>query len=239
MTRSSFGSSTSQWTTGLPARCSSGCGGGNRRSCRAEFADLQVPDSATGCGIPVNPAAVVRLPRAERPATIAAMDSRRRPPPGRALRRHRPAVVGRAQPLRAGRAGAPARDRRRHGRSRQLPARPAPGQQARAVTARRWGGVAGGLLHVPLVDPGSSCDPPHDPRVTWRSSRPPSARRKIGSAARSPIARSMARATRGAKGIVTILPPLRHTGCGVRARGRGCRCRRRALRRCSSFTCPW
>jgi len=78
MTRSSFGSSTSQWTTGLPARCSSGCGGGNRRRCRPEFADLQVPDSATGCGIPVNPAAVVRLPRAERPATIAAMDSRRR-----------------------------------------------------------------------------------------------------------------------------------------------------------------
>jgi hypothetical protein len=42
-----------------------------------------------------------------------------------------------------------------------------------------------------------------------RSSRRPSAVRKIGPSQRSPTARSIARAVRGASGMVTTLPPLR------------------------------
>ena len=42
-----------------------------------------------------------------------------------------------------------------------------------------------------------------------RSSRRPSAARKMGPSLRSPIARSIARAVRGASGIVTTSPPLR------------------------------
>ena len=51
-----------------------------------------------------------------------------------------------------------------------------------------------------------------------RSSRFPSAMRKIGPSQRSPMARSIARAVRGASGIVTLLPPLR-TIARVRCRG--------------------
>ncbi len=40
-----------------------------------------------------------------------------------------------------------------------------------------------------------------------RSSRRPSGARKIGPSQRSPMARSIARAVRGASGMVTILPP--------------------------------
>jgi hypothetical protein len=42
-----------------------------------------------------------------------------------------------------------------------------------------------------------------------RSSRRPSAARKMGPSLRSPMARSIARAVRGASGPVTTLPPLR------------------------------
>jgi hypothetical protein len=42
-----------------------------------------------------------------------------------------------------------------------------------------------------------------------RSSRRPSAARKIGPPVRSPMTRSIARAVRGASGMVTTLPPLR------------------------------
>ena len=42
-----------------------------------------------------------------------------------------------------------------------------------------------------------------------RSSRRPSAARKTGPSHRSPVARSIARAVRGASGMVTTLPPLR------------------------------
>jgi len=42
-----------------------------------------------------------------------------------------------------------------------------------------------------------------------RSRRRPSAARKTGPSVRSPMARSIARAVRGASGIVTTLPPLR------------------------------
>ena len=41
----------------------------------------------------------------------------------------------------------------------------------------------------------------------WRSSRRPSAARKTGPSVRSLIARSIARAVRGASGMVTTLPP--------------------------------
>jgi len=44
-----------------------------------------------------------------------------------------------------------------------------------------------------------------------RSSRLPSAARNSGPAVRSPTARSIARAVRGASGTVTTLPPLRVT----------------------------
>src|SRR5262245_24797239 len=44
-----------------------------------------------------------------------------------------------------------------------------------------------------------------------RSSRRPSAARNTGPSVRSPMARSMARAVRGASGMVTTLPPLRVT----------------------------
>src|SRR5215472_5770269 len=43
----------------------------------------------------------------------------------------------------------------------------------------------------------------------WRSSRRPSAAKKTGPSLRSPTAKSIARAVRGASGIVTTLPPLR------------------------------
>lgn len=46
----------------------------------------------------------------------------------------------------------------------------------------------------------------------WRSSRRPSLARKTGPSHRSPTARSMARAVRGASGIVTTLPPLAGDG---------------------------
>jgi hypothetical protein len=42
-----------------------------------------------------------------------------------------------------------------------------------------------------------------------RSSRPPSVARNTGPSVRSPMARSIARAVRGASGIATTLPPLR------------------------------
>jgi hypothetical protein len=45
-----------------------------------------------------------------------------------------------------------------------------------------------------------------------RSSRRPSVARKIGPSLRSPMARSIARAVRGASGMVTILPPLAGDG---------------------------
>jgi len=91
-------------------------------------------------------------------------------------------------------------------------------------------GVRGGFLHVPqrdpgvqrgsdervpqrvrpdrLGDPGTAGHPAHDRPAQWRSSRCPSPRRKTGPSLRSPMARSIARAVRGASGTVTTLPPL-------------------------------
>jgi hypothetical protein len=65
-----------------------------------------------------------------------------------------------------------------------------------------------------------------------RSSRRPSAARNTGPSVRSPMARSIARAVRGASGIVTTLPPLRVI-VGVRCprSSPGARCRRRWPRR--------
>ena len=87
------------------------------------------------------------------------------------------------------------------------------------------------LLHIPqrhtgIQRRGDKCVPqrmrahvPGNPSsaVTWRtiraapcrSSRRPSAARKTGPAQRSPMARSIARAVRGASGTVTTFPPLR------------------------------
>jgi YjbR len=45
--------------------------------------------------------------------------------------------------------------------------------------------------------------------VSCRSSRRPPAARKTGPSLRSPTARSIARAVRGARGMVATLPPLR------------------------------
>jgi hypothetical protein len=65
-----------------------------------------------------------------------------------------------------------------------------------------------------------------------RSSRFPSAARNTDPSVRSPMARSIVRAVRGASGRVTTLPPLRvmvRVRCHVR--GRGARYRRRSPRR--------
>ena len=51
--------------------------------------------------------------------------------------------------------------------------------------------------------------PADDPPGACRSSRRPSGVRKIGPSQRSPMARSITRAVRGANGMVTTLPPLR------------------------------
>jgi hypothetical protein len=91
--------------------------------------------------------------------------------------------------------------------------------------------VGGGFLHVAQRDPG--VEGGGDERVPervradglliparratlrtirpapCRSSRRPSAARNTGPSVRSPMARSIARAVRGASGMVTTLPPLR------------------------------
>jgi hypothetical protein len=59
-----------------------------------------------------------------------------------------------------------------------------------------------------FADPGAAGSPPDDPGGTV-AVQP--AVRKIGPSLRSPIARSIARAVRGASGMVTTLPPLRVT----------------------------
>ena len=92
-----------------------------------------------------------------------------------------------------------------------------------------WIGVRGGLLHVAQRDPGIQRS--RDERVPERMRRdgladagvagdladdppgavpvqpPASAARNIGPSVRSPMARSIARAVRGASGMVTTLPP--------------------------------
>ena len=93
-------------------------------------------------------------------------------------------------------------------------------------------GVRGGFLHIPQRHPSvqtaavmnawrSVCGPtglliPARQAIRrtirpapCRSSRRPSGARKIGPSARSLIAKSIARAVRGASGMVTTLPPLR------------------------------
>ena len=60
-----------------------------------------------------------------------------------------------------------------------------------------------------LSDPGATRDPADVRPAPCRSSRRPSAARNTGPPARSPMARSIARAVRGASGIVTTFPPLR------------------------------
>jgi hypothetical protein len=67
--------------------------------------------------------------------------------------------------------------------------------------------VAQGVRPDGLGDSG----PPGDTirPAPCRSSRRPSGARKIGPSARSPVARSIARAVRGASGMVTTLLPLR------------------------------
>jgi hypothetical protein len=94
-------------------------------------------------------------------------------------------------------------------------------------------GVGGGFLHVAQRDPGiqrrgnervSQSVRPNRLLIParWatrrtiraapcRSSRRPSEARKSGPSLRSPAARSIARAVRGASGTVTALPPLRVT----------------------------
>ncbi len=94
-----------------------------------------------------------------------------------------------------------------------------------------WVSMGGGFLDIPqrhpgiqrrgdervaqrvrpdgLGDPGPPGDAVDDPPGACRSNRRPSAVRKIGPSVRSPMARSIARAVRGASGIVTTFPPLR------------------------------
>ena len=72
-------------------------------------------------------------------------------------------------------------------------------------------GVSQGVRSDPLADLGSAGDAPHDPPSGVAVQPLPVASMKIGPSSRSPTARSIARATRGASGIVTSLPPLRTT----------------------------
>ena len=65
---------------------------------------------------------------------------------------------------------------------------------------------AGQLRFVTCWDPGVA--PYRESSTCASSRRRPSAARKMGPSARSPTARSIARAVRGASGIVTTLPPF-------------------------------
>ena len=60
-----------------------------------------------------------------------------------------------------------------------------------------------------LADPGAAGGLTDDPPGAVPVQRRPSAARNIGPSVRSAMARSIARAVRGASGIVTTLPPLR------------------------------
>jgi hypothetical protein len=60
-----------------------------------------------------------------------------------------------------------------------------------------------------LGDPCLSGDSTHDPTGSMTVESLPGAVDEIGPSIRSPIARSTVRATRGASGVVTTLPPLR------------------------------
>ena len=60
-----------------------------------------------------------------------------------------------------------------------------------------------------LGDPGAAGDPADDPPGAVPIQPPPVRARNTGPSVRSPIARSIARAVRGASGMVTTLPPLR------------------------------
>jgi hypothetical protein len=104
---------------------------------------------------------------------------------------------------------------------------------SRAAVMKAWRRVCGPI--------GSSTPARRATRRTirlaqWWSIRCPSVRRKIGPLNRSPMARSIARAVRGASGIVTILPPLRST-VRVRCRARG-RVRRMFAPRASEMRSP-
>ncbi len=59
-----------------------------------------------------------------------------------------------------------------------------------------------------LGDPGPAGNSPHDPGGAVPVQPLPSPARNSGPSERSPVARSMARAVRGASGMVTTLPPL-------------------------------
>jgi hypothetical protein len=60
-----------------------------------------------------------------------------------------------------------------------------------------------------LAIPGAAGDEADDPGGAVPVQPPPVAGEESGPSVRSPLARSMARAVRGASGIVTTLPPLR------------------------------
>jgi hypothetical protein len=71
------------------------------------------------------------------------------------------------------------------------------------------GRVSQGVRSYVLGDPGPAGRPADDPGGRAGPAVSRQAARKIGPSVRSPMARSMARAVRGASGIVTTLPPLR------------------------------
>jgi hypothetical protein len=113
---------------------------------------------------------------------------------------------------------------------------PVEGLAAPVVSHRRSRvGVASGLLHVaqrhagvqtggggdegvtqrvrsdPLADPRTASDTSHDPPGGVTVEALAIDVEEIGPSTRSPTAKSTARATRGASGIVTSFPPLRNT----------------------------
>jgi hypothetical protein len=91
-------------------------------------------------------------------------------------------------------------------RARRLPAHPAAAPRHPTAVMNACRSVCG---PTGLVIPARWAARRTTRAAPCRSSRRPSAARKTGPSLRSPTARSIARAVRGASGMVTTLPPLR------------------------------
>jgi hypothetical protein len=92
-------------------------------------------------------------------------------------------------------------------RARRLPGHRGAGPASKlAAVMNAWRSVCGPTF---LLIPARQVTLHTIRAAPWRSRRRPSAARKRGPPVRSPMARSMARAVRGASGMVTTLPPLR------------------------------
>jgi hypothetical protein len=102
-----------------------------------------------------------------------------------------------------------------HSESLTAPSSRLPGNVAFDATPLIWAAVMNACLSVcgptGLVIPARRATPRTIRAAPCRSTRRRSGARNSGPSHRSPMARSIARAVRGASGIVTTLPPLRRT----------------------------